>query len=255
MSMAPLPLAFERAVEADIYSQHEFVAPILDIGCGEGLFARMAFEEKIDTGIDPDSKELKRAAELGAYRELIECKGDQIPKPDGHFQTIFSNSVLEHIPDLKPVLVEAHRLLAPAGRFFVTVPSENFDQYSVVNMILGALGLNALSRRYRSFFNRFWRHYHYHTVEGWRQLAEECEFEVSEAYTYNPRKVCVLNDFLAPFSVVGFVIKRLTNRWTIFPGLRRIIVYPICLWAEEFLRGSSRTEDGGLVFLALRKKQ
>src|SRR5687768_14968956 len=108
---APLALAFERIVECGIMRGQAFERPILDIGCGEGLFATMLFAEKIDTGIDPDGRELDRARALGAYRELIQCRGHAIPKPDGTYRTILSNSVLEHIPDLDSVLMEAHRLL------------------------------------------------------------------------------------------------------------------------------------------------
>src|SRR2546428_6343193 len=117
-----------RSLECRIYSGLVFERPILDIGCGDGVHAKVLFAEKIDTGIDPNERELERAAELGAYVELIACRGDAIPKPDWAYRTIFSNSVLEHIPDLRPVLKEAHRLLMPGGRFYFTVPSPNFER-------------------------------------------------------------------------------------------------------------------------------
>ena len=60
---------------------------VLDIGCGEGLFANIVFDEKIETGIDPNLTELERANELGGYSELLECNGNNIPKPEtGHGQ-------------------------------------------------------------------------------------------------------------------------------------------------------------------------
>lgn len=254
MSMAPLPLAFERALEAEIYAHLTLKRPVLDIGCGEGLFAKMIFEGQIDTGIDPDARELQRARELNAYHELIECKGDKIPKPDGSYETIFSNSVLEHIPDLKPVLHEAHRLLSPSGRLYFTVPSSNFDRFTVINSVLNSLGLTGLALRYRKFFNKFWQHYHYYPLEEWVAFVRDCGFEVQETYTYNPKKTCVLNDFLVPFSFVGFVIKRLTNRWTLIPSLRRVFFYPVYFWARQFLHGGSRAADGGLVFISAVKR-
>ena len=254
MSMAPLPLAFERTMEANIYrGLAPMKRPILDIGCGEGLFAKLVFDGKIDVGIDPDARELSRAKEFDAYHELIQCFGDKIPKPDGHFQTIFSNSVLEHIPDLEPVLREAHRLLAPGGRFYFTVPSENFDRYTIGNTVLSGFGLAKLSDRFRKFFNNFWRHYHYYPLDGWKDLARRCGFEVIDGYTYNPKRTAMLDDFLVPFSGVGFVLKKLTNRWTILPPLRRVLMYPIYLIARPMLRGAERAERGGLVFVALTK--
>lgn len=253
MSVAPLALAFERVLECRILSSMPFERPILDIGCGEGLFAKMLFAEKVDTGIDPNSREIERARELDIYHELIVCKGDAIPKPDGHYRTIFSNSVVEHIPDLKPVLREAHRLLATGGRLYLTVPSDKFDHYTVGNQILSTLGMRNLAERFRVFYNRFWKHYHYHSLVEWETIARRAGFTVIASHTYGPKSVCLFDDALVPFSALEFATKCLFNRWTLFPGVRRIMLYPIYLLAQTVLRGAERADGGGLVFLALTK--
>ena len=49
---APVALSVERSLECEILSNQEFKYPILDLGCGEGVFANMLFDEKIDVGID-----------------------------------------------------------------------------------------------------------------------------------------------------------------------------------------------------------
>jgi SAM-dependent methyltransferase len=251
--LAPIPLAFERLLEARIYQRHDFPRPILDIGCGEGLFASVVFGEKIDTGIDPNPRELERARELGAYEELIECKGDAINKPDGHYKTIFSNSVLEHIPDVEPVFREAHRLLAMGGKFYVTVPSHRFDEYSVVNQVLCSVGLHGIAGKYRTFFNRFWRHYHYYPLDEWSALAQRSGFSVAEIHTYGSKKLCLLNDFLVPFSLVSFAMKKFTNRWVLFPGVRRFFMMPVAMAGYQALKGGDAAHDGGLVFMELTK--
>ena len=253
LSLAPIPLAFERFLEARIYQRRSFQRPILDIGCGDGIFAKVVFGEKIDTGIDPNPGELEQARETGAYRELIECKGDAIAKPDGHYGTIFSNSVLEHIADIEPVFREAHRLLATGGRFYVTVPSHRFDEYSVVNQALCALGMRGLAARYRTFFNRFWRHYHFHSPDGWAALARRNGFAVAGIHTYGPKAICLLDDLLAPFSIVSFVIKKVFNRWVLFPGLRRRVMAPVARAGYRLLEGGDNARDGGLVFMELTK--
>ena len=253
MAVAPLPLAFERTLECRIYQKLPFVRPILDVGCGEGLFAKILFAEPIDTGIDPNSRELDRARELGAYEELIECFGDAIPKADGSYNTVFSNSVLEHIPDLEPVLREVHRLLAPEGHFYFTVPSSSFDRYNAGSQLLEGLGLRGLAGRFRGFYNNFWNHYHYYALDGWKELAVRTGFEVVDAYTYDPKRVCLLNDLLVPLSLPALVTKKATNRWTFASGLRRILLAPVAAAAERILDGAERAENGGLVFMSLRK--
>ena len=156
LSQAPFSLAFEMYVECLILKNKDFVQPVLDIGCGEGLFASILFSKKIDVGIDPNSRELMRAEELGGYSRLVNCYGDNIDYADGSFNTIFSNSVLEHIDDLKPVLKEACRLLSKEGVFYPTVPSDKFERFSVICTFLEFFGLNSYSRKFRSFYNSFW---------------------------------------------------------------------------------------------------
>ena len=71
---APLALAFERTLECRILSQQRFERPILDLGCGDGLFARVLFAEPIDTGVDPSEQELRKADRTGLYQELIRLR-------------------------------------------------------------------------------------------------------------------------------------------------------------------------------------
>jgi SAM-dependent methyltransferase len=253
MSNAPLALAFERSLECQIYSRKAFARPILDLGCGDGTFANVLFAERIDAGIDPDSRELKRARELGSYVELIRCVGTAVPKRNGSYRTVLSNSVIEHIPDLRSALAEVHRLLAQGGRFYFTAPSDQFARYTIVSQIADAVGLPRVAARYRGFYNEFWKHFHSYPLENWKELAREAGFGIDESFTFDPKWVCLLNDFLVLFSLPCFLTKRILNRWTILPSLRKLLLYPVYLAAKRVLRGADRTDKGGLVFMALVK--
>ncbi len=253
ISQAPLALAFERYLECQIYLQLPLAEPILDLGCGEGLFAQVLFDQKIDTGIDPNPRELQRAAQLGGYAELIQCFGDKIPKPDASYKTVFSNSVLEHIPDLDPVLREVNRILEIGGVFYFTVPSDKFDQFSVINRVLTKLGLNTLANKYRAAYNRFWRHYHYYPRSVWAERISDFGFEVIESREYDPQKICTRNDLLAPFGFFLFVLKKLTNQWVVSSTLRGAFFKPFTSAFSRFLLNGEKSESGGLVFVAARK--
>ena len=253
IGLAPCALAFERVLESRIYPSVPFTRPILDLGCGEGLFAHVVFAERVNTGIDPDARELERARELGAYDELIECYGDAIPKPDGSYRTVFSNSVLEHIEHLPPVLKEVHRVLAPGGYFHFTAPSPNFERFNWTSVALTSLGLRRLDARWRAFFNRFWVHYHAYELARWETLARAAGFEVVHSRTFAPLASCLLNTTLTPFGLPAKFVKAATNRWTLFPRLRRVLLFPLWQAAEPLLRGGEQAADGGLVFLSLRK--
>ena len=250
---APLALATERAAESRLYRRYPIIPRVLDLGCGDGLFAEMLFEGQIDTGVDPDPQEIKYARRRDKYRELIRTTGDHIPKPDNYYTTILSNSVLEHIPDLPPVLREVRRVLHDDGRFYFTAPSENFDRYSLVHSILEMLGLQGAAVAYRRFFNSFWKHYHYHSLAEWIDLTAGCGFEVQEAFTFNPRTNCTLNDVLTPFGLPGLILKRYCGRWVMSPQVRSIVMKPIARALTHRITASGPCPNGGLVFMALKK--
>jgi ubiquinone/menaquinone biosynthesis C-methylase UbiE len=251
--LTPLALAFERSLECTILAGMTFERPILDVGCGDGIFASILFDEQIDTGIDPNGVELEHAGKLGCYSQLIQCRGDAIPEPDGRYRTIFSNSVLEHIPDMPAVLTEAYRLLSSGGMLYLTVPTDQFERASVVSRLLSALGLHETDQKFRQFYNRFWNHYHCYTPERWSAIISASGFRVETIRPYDPPNVCTLNDLLAPFGLFGFILKRKTNKWTFFPNLRQMFFAPVAPIARWLLRGADRAENGGLVFIAASK--
>ena len=104
----------------------------IDIGCGDGhlmaIVVAAARAPREIVGIDLDPAEVRSAARSGAYERLHVAPADRIPEPDGSFDWAFSNSTLEHIPELEGTLAEVGRLLRPGGTFIATVPSHEFHE-------------------------------------------------------------------------------------------------------------------------------
>jgi len=254
LTHAPLPLAIERTQECLLLSKQKFAGPILDIGCGDGIFAKMLFKQKIDVGIDPNTSELGRARLTDKYKELIECYGDNIPKPDNTFKTIFSNSVMEHICDIKPVLKEAYRLLDHDGRLYLTLPTQLFDKYTFVYQILNKLGLKELGNKYSNFFNKFWRHYHYYDAAAWRDLFSEVGFQVEFEQEYGKKSMCMFSTFMTFFSFPSFLSRKLINKWFWSTQWRETyikLLLPIIPFnCENITVGQGK---GGLIFFVLHK--
>lgn len=256
ITIAPLPLALERTWECQIMAAQNFQHPILDIGCGEGIFAWNLVDEKIDVAIDPNARELDRARKFDLYEELIECSGNKIPKADKFFQTIFSNSVMEHIPNIESTLKEVHRLLKDNGTVYLTLPTDRFNQYTVMNQIFISLGIKGLAKKFRTFFNSFWAHYHDYSAADWRSIFDRNGFKVKESFEYGSKGQIMFNDFASPFCLPAMIVKKFNNRWFLIPPARaffsRIIHVPL-------FSGLSRLQKqpagrGGLIFFALEKK-
>jgi len=99
---------------------------VLDLACGSGPFA-LAWAERgaAVVGIDFDRDLLTAGRERwrgehpspGPWIEPVWAAADaaRLPLPDGAVDVVFCNSVLEHVPDWRPVLLETSRVLRPGG--------------------------------------------------------------------------------------------------------------------------------------------
>ncbi len=97
---------------------------VLDLGSGAGtdslVAAQMVAPEGSVTGIDMTpamlSKARAAAAEMGATNvEFVESEAEHLPCPDGSFDVVISNGVIDLIPDKDAVFAELYRVLAPGG--------------------------------------------------------------------------------------------------------------------------------------------
>jgi len=252
---APLGLALERVQECRILSEKKFAGPILDLGCGDGVFAEVFFRDQVDYGLDPNPKEIDRARATGKYRTLFNCEGSRIPLDDSSVGTIISNSVLEHIPDIGPVLREARRVLRPEGTMFLTLPTDQFDRNSWVSLMLESLGLSGLAAKYRNFFNRFWVHHNIHDLAGWSEVFVENGFSIAESRLYCSRRQCLIDEALVPFALPGFFARKFLGRWFWSPALRRMMMFFVLRLARFLDRSKEEREDklSGLIFFELRR--
>lgn len=141
----------------------------LDLGCGDGILTDILFKRIGKTprlvGIDPDPLETDAARQYAFYERIHTCGGDVVPEPDGTFDYIFSNSVLEHIPDLEPVIAEAHRLLRPGGQFFFTVPCPGFHEN-----LRGSISGRS-REQYLAELDRRLAHFHYLSKSDWQDIC------------------------------------------------------------------------------------
>jgi SAM-dependent methyltransferase len=98
---------------------------VLDLGSGAGtdslVASQMVGAHGRVTGIDMTPQMLAKAraaaAELGAENvEFVEAEAEALPFPDGSFDVVVSNGVIDLIPDKDAVFAELFRVLVPGGR-------------------------------------------------------------------------------------------------------------------------------------------
>jgi SAM-dependent methyltransferase len=208
--------AMVRAVEDSFYQDLELPSPVLDLGCGDGHFASVAFNHPLDVGLDPWWGPLLEARTRDAYRMLVRSDGARIPFPDGFFACAVSNSVLEHIPHVEDVLAETARVVRAGGRFVFCVPNHRFPQYLLGTQTFRKLGLTGAADWYGRFFNRISRHQHTDTFEVWKERMDRFGFTIEKHWDYFPMYALHRMEVGHALGVPALVSKKLTGRWVLF---------------------------------------
>jgi ubiquinone/menaquinone biosynthesis C-methylase UbiE len=99
------------------------VEPCLEIGCGEGNNLLRFARQGRWIGVDLHRAKLTFAAEHVPRARFAAADATALPFGPATFQSVFIRDLLHHMPDPRPVLAEAVRVLAPGGRFFLLEPN------------------------------------------------------------------------------------------------------------------------------------
>jgi len=211
--------ALLRAVEASFYQDLLPLAePVLDVGCGDGHFASVAFPLPLAAGIDPGSAVLGEARDRGAYHLLAQALGDRLPFADRSFATVISNSVLEHIPDVDDVLPEIARVLQPGGRFIFCVPGDHFTELLLFTQLFQRFRLESLAAAYQRYFDRISRHHHCDGPEVWQQRLEAAGLQLHDWFYYFSDRATHALDLGHYLGAPSLVAKKLFGQWILAPS-------------------------------------
>lgn len=232
--------ALLRAVEARFYQQLDIPEPVLDLGCGDGNFAGMAFDKSLSAGIDPWWGPLKKSRKAGIYDVPAQALGDAMPFPDGHFGSVISNSVLEHIPDIQPVLHEANRVLRPGGKLIITMPSHLFTE--------NLRGAELLGDSYRDFFNFISRHAHTDSPEQWAGRLAQAGFRVVRWQYYFSKGALHALEWGHVQGLPSAVLHALTGHWIVAPWKENL--QGTDRWVRPFYDEEPPEEGAYILFVA-----
>ncbi len=98
---------------------------VLDLGAGIGGPARVLaarFGARM-VAVEPTARFRRLASELDAATgledaiEIVDARGHALPFEDGSFDLVWTQAVLPNVADVAPLAAEAHRVLAPGGRW------------------------------------------------------------------------------------------------------------------------------------------
>ena len=98
---------------------------ILDLGCGNGISARLLNQSDFDvTGTDISPLFLKEARNWENSRLRYQvCDVMELPFENDSFNVICSNELVEHLPDVETALTEMMRVVCKGGRIVISGPN------------------------------------------------------------------------------------------------------------------------------------
>jgi SAM-dependent methyltransferase len=186
--------AFWRYFEVQVLRGISCERPILEIGCGDGRFSSLVFEE-IDEAIDVNPRSVERCRQVSKhlYRNLRCLDARELDLRDGGFSTVYANCVLEHVPQISDVLAGCFRGLRSGGKLVITVPLLRMNEH----LLLPWGWYAKLRQRQLSHINLF-------SEEDWEKALQYAGFSQIEFRPYLSGRACRFWDAIDSPGCIGF---------------------------------------------------
>ena len=216
----PMFMAIIRSQEAMLFQKYQKYVKnkTLDFGCGDGFFAGLVFGKgKINVGLDlQNNKRIQEAIEEKIYKKISFYDGDTIPYPNNYFNTVVSNCVLEHIPNINFSLKEIFRVLKPGGFFLTSVMSDQWESNLVGSKIFG--------KTYLSYMRKTQVHYNLFSKKDWQTYFKKAGFKIQSIDGYLYKKSSFYLNLFHYLSIGSLISYKLFNKWVLFsiPFLNKI---------------------------------
>jgi ubiquinone/menaquinone biosynthesis C-methylase UbiE len=233
-----------RTAEAELLHSVQLVQTTLDLCCGDGFFASLIQPSGFDAGCDRSKPALVNAKQGKIHRFLV-CAdiGVRIPFVDDYFNTVLSNSSLEHVKEIDSALKEISRVLKPGGKLYTTFGSDFAYSW-------WPCGEKALKQylQYQPVYNKF-------SVEEWSERMFNAGLKIVGHQYYLSKKATKLMTFLDyHFSRVYMTTDRTVAR----PIVRLMRTLPPGLWTSVWKRAFGRVqilsaENGGGILIVAEK--
>lgn len=257
LTVTPATWALIRANEIRALDRVEFVEPVLDVGCGNGFVTKILLSnrgKKFECGIDLSPSEIKLAKLSGSFKSCKVGSVYKLPFKNNSFNTVFSNSVIEHLPNLDLALTEISRVLKPSGQLIVTVPSSYFTKYLLGYTLFNSLGFGLLAKLYGSFFNRLFHHLNLFTHNEWKDILKKHSLRLTSHYYYHTPRMVQIHEILAYLAIPYHLTKFIFGYWVVFSRIRKFLIVP---WLKRllynvYLADAKKDQGGSVLLIAIK---
>jgi ubiquinone/menaquinone biosynthesis C-methylase UbiE len=238
----PISYSLHRAAELRQLLATEVQKPVLDVGCGGGEFAAVAFIGKPECGVDVDARRIRAAQRTGGHRDVLQADARFLPFTDGVFGTVVCISVFEHIADVDGVLQEVFRVLRPEGILLGTAVISDMHAHLFHATVLRAMRVHRLAELYCCFVDRVFEHRTLLSKDEWERRLRRTGFSLQLSRKVVSPRATMWFDALLPAAAVSRTLSAVLGRgfgfsprrWPapLFAAMQRLV-------AEEGQEGSN----------------
>ena len=208
----PMFMAIIRSQETMLFQKYNKLikAKVLDFGCGEGFFAELVFgKKKINVGLDLfNNKRIEEAKKENIYKKISLYDGNTIPYPDNYFNTVVSNCVLEHIPNIDQTLKEIFRVLKPNGFFLTSLMTDQWEN--------NLFGTKLFGKKYLNYMRKTQEHHNLFSNKQWQLYFKKVGFKINSINGYLYKKSAFYLDIFHYLSIGSLISYKLFNKWVLF---------------------------------------
>lgn len=163
---------------------------ILESGCGPGFLLKYIeqwFPNAATVGLDINSQLIESASLETTKTAYVQASAQNIPISSQSFDLIVSLHVIEHLPDPKQFVMEAHRVLRPGGILLIATPNPE------------SLGSRLLKEEWSGWKDE--THISVNPPIFWNKLVQDCKFKILQEGTTGLSGIPIFRQF--PLSLLN----------------------------------------------------
>jgi ubiquinone/menaquinone biosynthesis C-methylase UbiE len=196
--------------------------------------------------LDVPSSRISEAQNKNVYNHIVTYDGDRIPLKDGSVQTVISNCVFEHLPNLDNNIAEISRVLKPGGFLLTSVMTDAWNDYLIGKYVFGTA--------YIKKFELQQEHINLLSQNDWESRLKKHGLLPIKSDGYLNQTTSRLLELAHLFSVPSLISRKILNRWVLYPKWHQPLQLTKLLRKLLLKSLSTKPRESAALFIVAQKE-